>query len=135
MRCLIDTNIVISAVLWPNSVPARAYQKAITSPFHAYLSSYSIIELRNVFARKFPHKQDVLEVFIVQLQKSVTIIEALEPDALDLAQPRLRDIKDEPILDSALKAEVDYLITGDKDFLEATLLRPKVLSAKEFLDL
>ncbi|MCL2655078.1 MAG: putative toxin-antitoxin system toxin component, PIN family [Coriobacteriia bacterium] len=135
MRCLIDTNILISAALWPNSVPAQAFQKATLLPFDAIVSSYTIFELRDVFARKFSDKQDVLEAFIARLQGSVTIIEAKGTEVLDLSAPRLRDSKDEPILDCALKANADYLITGDKDFLEAALTHPRVLSPAEFLTL
>lgn len=32
MRCLIDTNILISAALFPDSVPARAFMKAVSPP-------------------------------------------------------------------------------------------------------
>jgi predicted nucleic acid-binding protein len=32
MKCLLDTNILVSASLFPNSVPAQAYFKAVTSP-------------------------------------------------------------------------------------------------------
>ena len=45
----------------------------------------------------------------------------------------VRDAKDQPILRAALAAKVDVLITGDKDFLEATLAEPKILSPAEFV--
>jgi predicted nucleic acid-binding protein len=32
MKCLIDTNILVSAALWPNGVSAHAFMKAVTTP-------------------------------------------------------------------------------------------------------
>lgn len=48
--------------------------------------------------------------------------------------PDIRDNKDLPILVSAIIGDVDYLITGDKDFFEIKLEKPEIVSAKEFLD-
>ena len=38
-----------------------------------------------------------------------------------------------PILRTAIAANCDVILTGDKDLLEADLLRPAPLSAAEFL--
>lgn len=38
-----------------------------------------------------------------------------------------------PILRAAIAANCDVILTGDKDLLEADLLRPAPLSAAEFL--
>lgn len=38
-----------------------------------------------------------------------------------------------PILRAAIAANCDVILTGDKDLLEANLLRPAPLSAAEFL--
>lgn len=40
----------------------------------------------------------------------------------------LRDVKDVPVLSDALYHEVDMILTGDKDFLEADLEHPLVFS-------
>ena len=54
MRCLIDTNILISAALFPGSVPARAFMKAVSPPHDAVVCDYSLDEMRRVYNRKFP---------------------------------------------------------------------------------
>lgn len=48
---------------------------------------------------------------------------------------KIRDAKDRPILRAALAAHVDFLLTGDKDFLEAAIVKPKIVSAAEFLSM
>jgi len=45
----------------------------------------------------------------------------------------IRDVNDRPILRAALKAKVDVLITGDKDFLESGVETPKIVTAAEFI--
>jgi len=45
----------------------------------------------------------------------------------------IRDINDRPILRAAVNAKVDVIITGDKDFLESGIVKPKSLTAAEFL--
>ena len=54
MKCLIDTNVLISVSLFPDSVTAKAYFKAITNPNVGVVCDYSIDEMRRVFNRKFP---------------------------------------------------------------------------------
>lgn len=43
-------------------------------------------------------------------------------------QGDLRDKKDIPVLSDALYHNADIIITGDKDFLEAELEKPLILS-------
>jgi predicted nucleic acid-binding protein len=63
MRCLIDTNILISTALFPGSVPAQAFMKAVTPPHTVVVCDYSIDEMRRVYNRKFPHKIPDFERF------------------------------------------------------------------------
>ncbi len=74
MRYLIDTNILISAALFPDSVPAQAFMKAVTPPCIALVCDYSIDEMRRVFNRKFPHRIPDYERFLSMLVFSVEII-------------------------------------------------------------
>ncbi len=46
----------------------------------------------------------------------------------------IRDPKDQPILNAAMLANVDLLITGDKDFLSLDLEQPLCLTAAQFLE-
>jgi len=47
----------------------------------------------------------------------------------------IRDVKDRPILRAAINVGVDILLTGDKDFLEADIDKPKTITAADFLKL
>lgn len=53
MRVFLDTNILLSAALFPEGVAAAAYDRAVSAPNDAVVSGYVVDELRSVFARKF----------------------------------------------------------------------------------
>ena len=135
MKYLIDTNILVSAALFPDSVPARAFVKAVTPPGHAVVCDYSLDEMRRVFNKKFPHKLSVFERFVAIMTLSVQIISTPTDDESVEAEKDIRDIKDRPILRAAMAASVDCIITGDKDFLESGITTPKMLTAASFLEL
>lgn len=134
-RNLLDTNILISAALFPGSVPAQAYMKAVNPPHEAVVCEYSLDEMRRVFNRKFPHRIADYERFLSMLTLSVEIVptppEGASEDEGD--ENKIRDINDRPIFRAAIVAKVDAIITGDKDFLDAGIECPKMLKAADFL--
>lgn len=53
-----------------------------------------------------------------------------------ISQPivQIRDIKDYPVIYTAIMEEVDVLITGDKDFEDLGLEIPEILTPKAFIE-
>ncbi len=125
MRILIDTNILISALLFPKSTPARALMFA-AQHHELVLCDRNISELREVLNRKAPRLLPDAEVLLAEL--TYELIPAVEH-----AEKLIRDAKDQPILNAAIVADVDAILTGDKDFLSLELERPKCLTAAQFL--
>ena len=133
MRCFIDSNILFSAGLFPNSVPAAALIKAFTPPNEVVVSDYSLDEVRRAVARKLPHKVNDLEIFLYRILFTAQLV--VTPEAEFEDEINVRDIKDRPILRAARHANVDVLITGDKDLLEAGITNPQIIDHLEFLKL
>lgn len=132
MRVLIDTNILISAALNPNGTPYRAYFKAVSFPNQGYICDQNIDELRRVFNRKFPHKIEAMEAF---LALSLTVLKIIETPVMWIQdEDMIRDKDDRPILRAAVSADVDVIVTGDKDFLESGVMKPHILTAAEFIE-
>ena len=131
MRVLIDTNILISAALNSQGTPYRAFLKAVTYPNRGIICDQNIEELRRVFNRKFPQKISLLEHFLsialLTMEVIPTPIEESETESY------IRDVNDRPILRAALMANVDVLVTGDKDFLESGIHKPQIMTAADFL--
>ncbi len=132
MKVMLDTNIIISAALFPNGRVSKAMSKALMPPFQPVVCDYIIYELHRKFEEKFPHKLNELEGFLSEALNTINVIttppEKVESEAL------IRDIKDQPILRAALHANVDLLLTGDKDFLEAEITNPRIIGVAEFLE-
>ncbi len=118
-RYVIDTNVLISAILLPDSTAYNAYIKALDTGIllasSSTLAEYSEVILRSKFDRY--SSQERREFFLNELIKDVeqiTIIE--EVDAC-------RDPKDNKFLEVAVNGMADMLITGDNDLLDINPFR------------
>ena len=134
MRLLLDTNILISAALFPDSVPAKAYAKAVNPLHGTVVCDYSLDEMRRVFNRKFPHRLSDYERFVSSMTLAVEIVSTPDREESVEGENAIRDVNDRPIFRAAVNAKVDAIITGDKDFLESGITKPKSLTAAEFLN-
>jgi putative PIN family toxin of toxin-antitoxin system len=124
-RILVDTNILFSALLYPGGTPGRTLIH-VSETQHLILSDYNISELREVFSLKVPGKAEAIEVLLDNLNFE-QVIAPISPDK------RISDPKDAPVLNAALVAEVDILITGDNHFRNIGLKKPLVMSAAEYV--
>ena len=131
MRVLVDTNVVLSAILFPKGAAAKAFVKVVEN-HHLVLSDYIINELYDVFERKFKDNLPALDSFIDTLT-----YETVKPSArMDLTEyPDLRDPDDLPILLSAIEAKCDCLLSGDKDLQVLTSTPLRIVSPAEFIEL
>jgi putative PIN family toxin of toxin-antitoxin system len=126
-----DTNVLISGFLFPNSVPGKVIRH-VAERERLVLATYIIEELRRVFQKKFSDKVENLERYI---EREEFELFATPHDLHNVAVPSIRDVKDEPVLASAILADVDILITGNKDFTGVEIARPAILSPAAFLKL
>lgn len=133
MKVMIDTNIIISAVLFPKGKASLALKKALLPPFQAVICDYVLKEFMGKFDEKFPEAKADMEAFLDDFLPATII--AITPEDEVETEEKIRDQKDRPILRAALDAKVDFLLTGDKDFLEAAVLEPRIISVTEFLEL
>ena len=126
MRVLVDTNILFSALLFPNSKPAQALMHV--AEYHdMVLCDRNIVEIRDILRRKAPKYLPDAEVLLAELSYELI-------PAVDHAEKLIRDAKDQTILNAAIVADVDIILTGDKDFLSLDLEHPKCMTAADFLE-
>lgn len=128
MRIMLDTNILISMLIFGSM--DRVIDKIIEN-HKIVLCSYVIDELHEVIERKFPSKQETLEEFLIKLPfELIYTPKTIEKHGMFV----IRDIDDEKVLYSAIMADVDILLTGDKDFSDIDIERPEILTPSEFLE-
>lgn len=132
MRVMIDTNIFISAVLFPKGKTSSALKEALVSPYQPVTCDYVIDELHRKFQEKFPDRISDLNEF---LDSSLAVIDVVKTPKTAVDDEKLiRDEKDRPILRAALDAGADLFLTGDKDFLESSVTDPRIITVAEFLE-
>ena len=122
-----DTNVIISALLFPASLPAKVLLH-IANNHDLVLCDHIVAEIREVVSRKRPDLLGDVDVLLAQLSYEL-VISPKEPSKL------IQDPKDQPILNAAIMADVDVIVSGDKHFLELVLKRPKTMSPAEFWQL
>jgi predicted nucleic acid-binding protein len=127
MRVMADTNIVFSALLFPDSTPARALLCAAHN-HTLILCDHIVSELFDAVSRKRPDLSPDVDVFLAEFPHE-TAIAPREPSKL-IADPR-----DAPIPNAAILEDVDVIISGDKHFLNLDMERPKVMTAAGYLEL
>jgi len=133
IKVLLDSNILVSAILNNHGVPYQAYKKAVEPPYQSLICEQSIEELRRVFNRKFPDRVRSFERFIATTLFTVELIPV--PHLPHPDENKIPDVSDRPILRAAIYADANIIITGDKDFLESGLDNPKIMTAADFLQL
>jgi putative PIN family toxin of toxin-antitoxin system len=127
MKVMVDTNVIISAVLFPDSVPAKALFD-ISSKHELVLSDYITDEIYRVINRKRPDLIADADTLLAKLSFESVV-------APRAANRIISDPKDAPILNAAVRENVDVLVSGDRHFLSLDIEHPLILSPARWLDL
>ncbi len=135
MRVVLDTNVLLSGLAYPNSIPGKILAAWRLGSLEVVLSTFILEELRRVLPR-LGHRHGLNAQQIDDLIDILSVkAEIVEPSTTNEA--RLRDPNDQAILGSYLAASltgvVHYLISGDKDLLALNPPTP-VLAPTEFWD-
>ena len=126
MKIMVDTNVLISAIVF-HGRPRELLVRLMESGHELFISSYIDREFRRKIRQKWPTKaEDVLTVYKSIGFKTV--------ESVDEQNAVLRDANDIPILSDAIHYDMDIILTGDKDFLEAGLVRPKAVTVAKMFD-
>ena len=113
MRCVIDTNVFVSAALFSPSIPRQAVSKAVRGGLLLF-SEDTINELKEVLLRSKFDRYVSREARAIFLSQIGTVAELVPIIQLVRA---CRDPKDDKFLEVALNGRADVIITGDKDLL------------------
>lgn len=132
LRVVLDTNVLLSGIAYPASVPGKILAAWRHGSVDVLLSAYILDELQRVLPR-LANRHGLTLAEIDDLVDALSIqAEVIEP--LPSVEPDLRDINDQLVLDTLLAAiktsDADYLITGDKDLLALAERYPIVTPAK-----
>ena len=130
-RIVADTNLLISRLLVPQSVPARAVRKAVDEG-QLLVSDATLEELADVLSRaKFdPY------VSLEDRQAFIRVLNRITERVIVTAPIQAcRDPKDDKFLEVALHGQAKVILTGDRDLLALHPFRGvDILSPREYLE-
>jgi uncharacterized protein len=130
VRVVLDSNVVVSALLLFESVPRQAFDKALDHG-EIIISTPVLLELAEVLARdklnKYLTEQDRMRFLVALLKESelVAITEQIND---------CRDPNDNKFLELAVCGNADVLVTGDDDLLVLNPFRRiAIMTPRDFL--
>ena len=130
LRLVIDTNVVVSAVLKPDGLQRTVFLLATAKPARWYVSDPIMEEYSTVLARPELKIRRSLRLQVVQLIKNHT--HSVTPSRL----PQLTTDPDDNIfLECADAARADYLVTGNQRHFPRFWKKTKIIHSREFLDI
>ena len=117
MKVVLDTNVLVSGLMFPGGVPGRIVEAWFDARFDVVSSREQLEEVARVLA--YPKIRRILgwddrriEVFVEGLYLNTDLA---EPEPATFAG--LRDDSDMPILGALVSSGADVLVTGDQDLL------------------
>jgi putative PIN family toxin of toxin-antitoxin system len=132
LRCVFDTNVLISALLLPGSKPRQALDLALRA--RAVLLSFSVLaELYEILSRKrfgqYVNEEDIRRFAAALTREAQWVEENVKITAC-------RDSKDDKFLELAVSGHATHIVTGDADLLALKPFRGiSIITPHAFLDL
>ena len=111
MRVVLDTNVIISALNFPGN-ERMVLELALRGRFEFYLSVFILEEVAGVLTRKFGWDEERAAQAILVIENAATV-----PDPPRFAEVIEGGHADNRVLEYAVAAGADYLVTGDRRHL------------------
>ena len=129
MRVVLDTNVTVSGLNFPGN-ERLVLELALRGRFELYVSTFILEETAGVLERKFDWDAECSSQALSALGSAATVIYPRRlPDVIESGHA------DNRILECAVEASADYLVTGDRRHLLplGTHEGVRILNAPRFL--
>jgi putative PIN family toxin of toxin-antitoxin system len=113
VKVVLDTNVLISAYVFPGGTPEAVYRLALEGRLDIGTSRTLLAELGRVLERKFAWETGRVEAAIAQIARVATIIEPSESVQVVSADPA-----DDRVLEAAHAYDADVIVSGDRHLLD-----------------
>ena len=134
VKIVIDTNVLVAALRSKRGASYRLLSLLGAGAYELYLSVPLALEYEEVLIRLSPDlgwSQDDVHDFL-----RILLAAAHKQDIHYLTRPRLQDPKDEMVLEVAVNAGCEYLVTyNSRDFAGAETYGVQVVDPKTFLEI
>jgi putative PIN family toxin of toxin-antitoxin system len=114
LRVVLDTNVLVSGLVYPASIPGKIMDHWRQGRLHLVLSRYILDEMVRVLPRMKRNTLGLEE--INSLAENLLFLAEIAEVRTD-KDLGLRDDADQQVLGTLRSSAADYLVTGDKDLL------------------
>jgi putative PIN family toxin of toxin-antitoxin system len=130
LKVVLDTNVLISAILFGGK-PRQILEKAIRGEIRLCLSEPILEELKGVLQRsKFDYSPEMIQFILMELTGIADFVNPSETINVVLEDP-----EDNRILECAVEAKANYIITGDFHLLKLRWYRNiEIVNSVAFLE-
>jgi uncharacterized protein len=119
LRIVLDANVIISALIRPDSTPGRILREVVDGDRVCLITSGMLLHELQAMLR-YPRLQRYIKMSPRDIEEFVILLEQLA-DPVSLhdypATGTCRDPKDEPYLQTAMAGRADFIVSGDNDLL------------------
>lgn len=133
MRIVLDTNVLVSALLKQKSPPAQVLYSILASKIHIALDGRILAEYSRVLARpRFNFQTQQIDALLGFIAQSAHWVESAR---VDFPEDQILDIYDVPFAEVAIHGQAGALVTGNiKHFTFLKNWPIKVLLPQKFIE-
>jgi predicted nucleic acid-binding protein len=113
VRAFVDANVLFAGIAFPRW-PYEVLRHAVADDFQLVLSPLVIKQARRNLQKRFPEYTDHFDLFIKSVDYQ--LVSDPTPEEVEANKNIIRDYSDVPVALSAISANVEYLVSEDKDF-------------------
>jgi len=113
MRAILDTNVLISAYVFPGGRPEAVYRLALEGQLEIGTSRTLLAELGRVLGQKFGWMPDRVEAAVAQVARIAAVVEPGETVRVVTADPA-----DDRVLEAARAFGAAVIVSGDRHLLD-----------------
>jgi uncharacterized protein len=129
-RVVLDTNVIVSAMLVPSGTQAAVLLLALRGEVALYVSAPVLAEYAEVLRRpRFKLQPRQIDTMMASIRRVAHLIEPSATLSISTHEP------DNRFLECAEAAEADYLVTGNARHFPETHGRTKIVTGRRFLDI
>ena len=129
MKAILDTNVLISAYVFPGGKPEAVYRLALEGRLEIGTSLPLLAELGRVLGQKFGWVPERVEAAVAQMTRIASIVAPGETVQAIGADPA-----DDRVLEAASAFEADVIVSGDRHLLDLGSWRGiGIISPAEFI--
>ena len=136
MKVLIDTNVILDFFLIREPQLAEAdkiFELIYKEEIRAFTTASCITDIYYIVCKKCG--EDLARDAVRQLLKMFGVIAVDGSDCLSALDLPIADFEDALVVTCAKKETVDYIVSGDRGFMQIDAQFAKLVDSKEFLNI